>query len=215
LSARELVSLHARLAGVAVTRIAGRVDDVLELVGLAPHRDRRVRTFSKGMLQRVGLAQAIVHQPDVIFLDEPTSGLDPIGRRMVRDILRAERERGATVFLNSHLLGEIEVTCDRVAFIRDGEVVATQDLGVEERRATRVRIRVDGLSSDAYMSLEQFSTSIVREEGNVILALESRDTLPAVIRHLVDARAEIYEVVPQREPLEDLFVRIMGEDRGL
>lgn len=215
LSARELVSLHARLSGVDATRIAARVDEVLDLVGLAPHRDRRVRTFSKGMLQRVGLAQAIVHKPDVIFLDEPTSGLDPIGRRMVRDILRAERERGATVFLNSHLLGEIEVTCDRVVFIRGGEVVATQELGVEQRRATRVRIRADGMSPDAYATLEQFSTSVVREEGNVILVLESRDTLPTVIRQLVHAQAEIYEVVPQREPLEDLFVRIMGEDSGL
>ena len=86
------------------------------------------------MLQRLGLAQALVHEPDLVFLDEPTSGLDPMGRRMVRDVIRAQRDRGATVFLNSHLLSEIEVTCDRVAFIKDGEVVASQDLRADERR---------------------------------------------------------------------------------
>ena len=98
---------------------------LIDLVGLAPHRDKRLQNFSKGMLQRIGLAQALIHEPELIFLDEPTSGLDPMGRRLVRDIIRAQRERGATVFLNSHLLSEIEITCDQVVFIREGEVVTT------------------------------------------------------------------------------------------
>src|SRR5712671_5680542 len=127
LTAAELLHLHGRLCGMSSSTLRDRVPAVLDMVGLASHRSQRLRGFSKGMLQRVGLAQALVHEPGIIFLDEPTSGLDPMGRRMVRDILRAQRDRGATVFLNSHLLGEVEVTCDRVVFIRDGEVVATRD----------------------------------------------------------------------------------------
>ena len=127
LTAAELLHLHGRLCGMSSAKLRRRVPEVLELVALTPHINRRLRGFSKGMLQRVGLAQALVHEPDIIFLDEPTSGLDPMGRRMVRTSSR-QRDRGATVFLNSHLLGEIEITCDRVVFIRDGEVVASKDL---------------------------------------------------------------------------------------
>src|ERR1017187_9160998 len=98
---------------------------MLDVVGLRSHQEKQLRNFSKGMLQRIGLAQALLNEPDLIFLDEPTSGLDPFGRRLVRDIIKAQRARGATVLLNSHLLGEVEITCDRVAFIRDGEVLET------------------------------------------------------------------------------------------
>jgi ABC-2 type transport system ATP-binding protein len=105
-----------------------------DLVGIAAHRERRLRGFSKGMLQRLGLAQALIHEPEVVFLDEPTSGLDPMGRRMVRDIIRAQRERGTTVFLNSHLLSEIEVTCDRVAFSRTARSSRATTCGSRTRR---------------------------------------------------------------------------------
>ena len=215
LTATELVSLHGRLAGMRRAGLRSRVDDVLELVGLAPHRHRRVGTFSKGMLQRVGLAQALVHEPDVIFLDEPTSGLDPIGRRLVRDILRTQRDRGATVFLNSHLLGEIEITCDRVVFIREGEVVAMQQLGERAEGASTVRIRAEKVPDDAAGALARWTSSVERTGDGIVVQLRSRDVLPEVIRALAASGADIYEVAPQREPLEELFVRIMGEDRGL
>lgn len=215
LTATELVILHARLAGVPEERVARRAAEVLELVGLGPHRERRVRTFSKGMLQRAGLAQALVHEPDVIFLDEPTSGLDPIGRRMVRDILRAQRDRGATVFLNSHLLGEIEITCDRVVFIREGEVVATETLTGVPRPELRVRIRATDIPADAHAAVERLSMSVSRDGDGLVLALSGRERLPAVIRALATSGASVYEVLPHKEPLEELFVRIMGQDQGL
>ena len=104
LTSGELLELHGRLNGMTSARLRERVPVMLEMVGLAPHRDKRVRDFSKGMMQRIGLAQALIHEPEIVFLDEPTSGLDPMGRRLVRDVIRAQRERGATVFLNSHLL---------------------------------------------------------------------------------------------------------------
>ena len=95
---------------------------------MSGYSDLRLRAFSKGMLQRIGLAQALLNQPDLVILDEPTSGLDPVGRRLVRDIIRDFRIRGTTVFLNSHLLSEVEITCDRVAFIKHGQVIQTSDL---------------------------------------------------------------------------------------
>src|SRR6202035_5706803 len=141
LTAFELLKFHGRLYGMTAARLRERVPALLELVGLTPHREKRLRDFSKAMLQRIGLAQALIHEPELVFLDEPTSGLDPMGRRLVRDIIGAERERGATVFLNSHILSEIEITCDQVAFIRDGEIVTTRDLRAAEEEKVRVTVR--------------------------------------------------------------------------
>src|SRR5262249_42785271 len=122
LTGAELLKLHGRLYGMSHTTLRERIPALLDLVGLTPHRDKRLGDYSKGMLQRIGLAQALLNEPELIFLDEPTSGLDPVGRRLVRDIIKAQRDRGATVLLNSHLLGEVEITCDRVAFLKHGEV---------------------------------------------------------------------------------------------
>jgi ABC-2 type transport system ATP-binding protein len=215
LTAAELLRLHGRLCGMSSAAVQRRVPAVLDLVGLAPHADVRLRTFSKGMLQRIGLAQAVVHEPDILFLDEPTSGLDPMGRRLVRDILRAQRERGATVFLNSHLLSEIEVTCDRVAFIRDGEVVASQELRPVSQDEIHVVVRARAVSPEAMAGLANW-TSNAKREGEVLrFGVRTTDVLPDIMRHLVGSGADVFELTAERESLEDLFVRIMGEDRGL
>ena len=215
LTAAELIRLHGRLCGMHSDKLRQRVPEVLELVGLTPHIDRRVRGFSKGMLQRLGLAQALVHEPQIIFLDEPTSGLDPMGRRLVRDILRAQRERGATVFLNSHLLGEIEITCDRVVFIKDGEVVAEQDLHAAAEKQVRVVVKARNVSQHAIDGLSTWSTSTSYENGRLIFTAASSEALPDALRFLVASGVDIFEFTPERMSLEDLFVKIMGEDRGL
>src|ERR1700737_286229 len=115
------------------------------------------------MLQRICLAQALIHAPDLIFLDEPTSGLDPMGRRLVRDIIRAQRERGATVFLNSHILSEIEITCDEGVFIRDGEVVTSRDLRTQNGEEVRVVVRARKLTQEAVAGLARWSKSTVAD----------------------------------------------------
>jgi ABC-2 type transport system ATP-binding protein len=215
LTAAELLQLHGRLCGMSSVALRRRIPEVVALVGLASHADQRLRTFSKGMLQRIGLAQALVHEPDILFLDEPTSGLDPMGRRLVRDILRAERERGATVFLNSHLLSEIEVTCDRVAFIRDGEVVASRELKPSSEDDVHVVVRAQRVSPEAMAGLARW-TSDAKQEGEYLrFGVRAKDVLPDVLRHLVGSGADVFELTAERESLEDLFVRIMGEDRGL
>jgi ABC-2 type transport system ATP-binding protein len=215
LTAAELLALHGRLSGVPASTLRDRVPALLDLVGLTPHRDKRLQNFSKGMLQRIGLAQALVHEPELIFLDEPTSGLDPMGRRMVRDIIRAQRDRGATVFLNSHLLSEIEITCDEVAFLRDGEVVASRDLRTPDAEEVRVLVRARKLTQEAVAGLAPWSTSTLLDDEQLTLTTRSQDVLPDVLRHLVAAGADVYQFTPQRLSLEDLFLKIMGEDRGL
>jgi ABC-2 type transport system ATP-binding protein len=128
LTASEFLHLHADLYQIPHASSQKRIPELLELVSLTSHSDKKLRQFSKGMLQRIGIAQALLNQPKLVILDEPTSGLDPVGRRLVRDIIRELRERGTTVFLNSHLLSEVEITCDRVAFIKHGEVLQVSAL---------------------------------------------------------------------------------------
>jgi len=215
LTPAELLKLHGRLYGTSHTVLRERIPALLGLVGLTPHRDKRLRDFSKGMLQRIGLAQALLNEPDLIFLDEPTSGLDPFGRRLVREIIKAQRDRGATVLLNSHLLGEVEITCDRVAFIKDGEVVETRQLDGESEEQITVSIRAVNVTVEAVNGLLQW-TSLVRPEGErLTLTLSSSTLLPEVVRYLVAKGADVYEVTPRRLSLEERFLEIAGSDGGL
>ena len=215
LTATELLELHGRLCGMSAEKLRERVPLLLEMVGLTPHREKQLHEFSKGMLQRIGLAQALIHEPELIFLDEPTSGLDPMGRRLVRDVIRAQRERGATVFLNSHLLSEVEITCDQVAFLKDGEVVAQRDLRAHPDDEVRVAIRARNLSPVAIAGLTKRSTSAQLDGERLTLITRSTADLPDILRYLVAAGADIFEFTPERLSLEDLFMKIMGEDRGL
>ena len=214
LTPAELLHLHGRLCGVASSELSQRVPALIDLVGLTPHIDKRLQNFSKGMLQRIGLAQALIHEPDIIFLDEPTSGLDPLGRRMVRDIIRAQRDRGATVFLNSHLLSEIEITCDQVVFIREGEVVTSRDMRKQHEEAVCVEVRARRLSSQCVPGLARWADSVKVDEERLTLTAQSRETLPEILSYLVTAGAEVYQFTPQRLSLEELFISVMGEDRG-
>jgi ABC-2 type transport system ATP-binding protein len=138
-----------------------------------------------------------------------------MGRRLVRDIIRAQRDRGATVFLNSHLLSEIEITCDEVVFIRDGEVVTSRDLRTANGEEIRVVVRARKLTQQAIAGLAPWSMSTLLEEDQLTLTTRSQDVLPDILRHLIAAGADVYQFTPQRLSLEDLFLKIMGEDRGL
>jgi ABC-2 type transport system ATP-binding protein len=215
LASEELLTLHGRLYGMSHVELRRRIPALLDLVGLTPHRDKRLREFSKGMLQRIGLAQALLNDPDLIFLDEPTTGLDPVGRRLVRDIIKSQRERGATVLLNSHLLGEVEITCDRVAFIKEGEVVETRDLSSSLEEQTDVTIRAAHVSPDAVAALQALARSVRMEGEHLALSVTSTSLLPKIVRCLVEKGAEVYEVTPQRLSLEERFLQIVGSDGGL
>src|SRR6516225_2283050 len=211
----ELLNLHGRLYGMSHTELRDRALSLLDLVGLTPHHEKRLRDFSKGMLQRIGLAQALLNEPDLIFLDEPTSGLDPVGRRLVRDIIRAQRDCGATVLLNSHLLGEVEVTCNRVAFIKDGEVVETRQLNDGNEEQTTVSIRAAKLTAETAGGLSRWSQSVRVEGERLKLSVSSSAVVPQIVHYLVASGADVYEVTPERLSLEERFLEIVGTDGGL
>ena len=215
LTAREFLTLHGQLLRMKADDLAARMDELLERVGLADYQNKLLRTFSKGMLQRVGLAQALLNRPAIIFLDEPTSGLDPVGRRLVRDVIREIRAQGTSVFLNSHLLSEIEVTCDRVAFIRHGEVVRVLDLKSFDTDQTSVTIRVSKLSAESLAGLSQWGKDIQMDGEHISLVIQSEAVLPEITRYLVTQKGEVYAITPNRMSLEDIFIETVGKDGGL
>lgn len=215
LSAEEFLTLHGQLHRMARPLLRQRIADLLDLVGLTAFRTKQLRTFSKGMLQRIGLAQALLNRPDLVFLDEPTSGLDPVGRRLVRDIIRDLRGQGTTVFLNSHLLSEVEITCDRVAFIKRGEVVRVSELQTLVEGETSVILRAGRLTPEILSGLAQWARDVRVDGGHVTFTITSESSLPAIAHYLVDCGAEIYALTPQRLSLEDLFIQLTGTDGGL
>ena len=215
LSAEEFLTVHGRLYGMAPGRLAARMAELLEQVGLAEFRRKQLRTFSKGMLQRIGLAQALLNEPALVFLDEPTSGLDPVGRRLVRDIIRGLRNQGTTVFLNSHLLSEVEITCDRVAFIKHGEVVRISPLKTILEGETHVLVRAAGLTPDLLSGMAAMSHDLRADGEQVTLTVAGEAQVPALARYLVAGGAQVYAITPQRLSLEDLFIEVVGTDGGL
>ena len=188
-TADEVLSLHQRLAHSA--RGAGERKDLLELVGLADARERKVEAMSKGMQQRLGIAQALVGSPRLLFLDEPTSALDPAGRRSVRGILEELRSRGIAVLLNSHLLSEVELVCDRVAILLDGNVVAAG--------------RPDDLMRPRGVELET-------QAGTRMVEGASRKDVPQIVADLVAAGDHVYGVRVLRSTLEDVYLDAVGEE---
>jgi len=167
------------------------------------------------MLQRIGLAQALLNKPRLVFLDEPTSGLDPVGRVLVRDIIRELRGEGTCVFLNSHLLSEIEVTCDRVAFISHGEVIRLLELAALDTGQVTVTIRVAGLSSETASGLSPWAEAIHLEDNRLTLTARNEETLPEINRYLVTHGVAVYEIAPKRVSLEELFIETVGKEGGL
>src|SRR5215831_13678800 len=215
LTAGELLRVHGRLYGMARGSLESRAFALLELVGLAAHSDKPLREFSKGMLQRIGLAQALLNEPELIFLDEPTSGLDPIGRRLVRDIIKAQRERGATVFLNSHLLSEVEITCDRVAFIKRGRVLETRAIQTWIDGETTVSLRARKLDAQILAGLTKWGAVIHSDAERLSLTVGTSDVIPDLLRYLVRSGVDVFEVTPHRLSLEERFLQVVGEDGGL
>ena len=215
LTANEFLELHGQLLGMTSRDLTLRRDSLLERVGLTEFRHKQLRTFSKGMLQRIGLAQALMNRPALVFLDEPTSGLDPVGRRLVRDIIHELRDEGTSVFLNSHLLSEIEVTCNRVAFIRHGEVVRVMEMSALDKNLSMLTIRAAGLAAGIVSGLDQWGEDIRVDGDHLTMTIRSELDLPAINRYLVSHVLQVYALTPNRVSLEEIFIDTLGEDGGL
>jgi len=215
LTAGEFLWLNGELLGLEGQALKSRRDELLERVGLAPFRNKQLRTFSKGMLQRIGLAQALLNHPALVFLDEPTSGLDPIGRRLVRDVIHELRNEGTCVFLNSHLLSEIEVTCDRVAFIRHGEVVRSLNLDSLDGNHSVVTIRASGLTPAMVAEMARWGRDIQANGEQLTLTVHNDASIAEINRYLVAQGANLFAISPRRLSLEDIFIETVGKDGGL
>ncbi len=215
LTGREILGFYARLSGVPRAGMRARVDSLLEWVGLASAADVRLRTYSKGMLQRIGIAQALVHDPSVVFLDEPMSGLDPIGRKEVRDLILRLRSEGKTVFMSTHILSDVEMVCDRVAIIVRGRIRfegATHEfLAGGEPEADVVLAR---LSPEVAASLEeQFQARLRGVDDRIELRVAEKLVNP-LLHAAIAAGAEVVSVTQHRMSLESIFLSAVAEDRA-
>jgi ABC-2 type transport system ATP-binding protein len=208
----EVLRIHCELARLPRAAWRSEYARVLELVGLADRADDHVRTYSKGMQQRLGLAAALLGTPELVFLDEPTSALDPVGRYDVRKVIHHLRDQGTAVFLNSHLLTEVEMVCDRVAMVDRGRVIATGTLdALLGGRACRVR--VTGLDARQRQSLvKEFGRADDDGEWIVFRGLEP-ERVPDVVAEVVRLGGRVYAVEPRHETLEDRFLQLLGEGR--
>jgi ABC-2 type transport system ATP-binding protein len=212
LSAREVLALHAALAGLAPHTRGAEIDRVLALAGLDARADDRTGGFSKGMQQRLGLAAALLGDPAVVILDEPTSALDPVGRGDVRAIIRDARERGSAVLLNSHLLGEVERLCDRVAIVHRGRVVASGALG-DLLGEPAVRLRVTGLPPGAATDAGPLAAfgPVTDEDGWLAIRPLDPERIPDVVAAVVALGGRVHAVDPARRSLEDVFLDVVRE----
>ena len=210
LTAREVLLLHCELAGVDRAAWSREIEDALAVVGLQDRGSSRVGTFSKGMQQRLGLGVALLGDPELVLLDEPTSALDPVGRHDVREIIRGLRDRGVTVFLNSHLLSEVEQVCDRVAVVDRGKVIAEGTLD-ELLRSDTVRMRVSGLPRGAKDQLAPFGA--IDEDGDwLVVRGVDADRVPDLVAHVIGLGGRVHAVEPRHETLEDRFLRLLSGD---
>ncbi len=214
LTGGQVLSAFGRLAGVSPAVLHRRIPELLELVGMSAWPKMKVRKYSKGMMQRLGLAQALVNNPDLLFLDEPTDGVDPIGRKEIRDILKNLRNQGKTIFLNSHLLSEVELISDQVAILDRGRLLkvgTVDELTTSERIVYTIGIEgalTDGIRQEAaamVMKLKEENGRVVAELGNV-------DELKRVIDLFRKHGITVTSVVRQKNSLEESFITLIKRE---
>lgn len=207
LTAREFLFFYGELAGLDRMVLDARVSELLDLVGLGHAAHRQLRKFSKGMLQRVGLAQAIIHDPELVVLDEPMSGLDPIGRKQVRDLILRLREQGKTVFFSSHIIPDVEMICDRVGIVMKGKLLAAGR--VDElaglAHAQSVEIVCDGLAPQRLHAIRRMATEIVQRGKHSLIVLPGPDSVDDVVKMIHAQGGRLLAVTPQKGSLEELF----------
>jgi ABC-2 type transport system ATP-binding protein len=207
----ELLHYYGRLFGLSDSVRRQRVESLLQLVGLWESRRLTVGKYSRGMLQRLGLAQALINDPDLVILDEPAGGLDPIGRREMRDALLQLRERGKTVFLSSHILAEVETVCDRVAILHQGRLAAVGRIGDLLAESREMELTVHGMNGQLTTRLEKIPGVSIRQGTDATVVVLPEQSLVFQAIDLVRGMGgQIVSLGAKRERLEDLFVKLVG-----
>ena len=207
LTAEEFLGFYGRLAGLSRAAITQRVTDLLELVGLVDARTRQLRKFSKGMLQRVGLAQALIHDPELIILDEPMTGLDPVGRKQVRDLILSLRDCGKTVCFSTHILHDVEMICDRVGIVMKGRLVASGrvDELVRQDHTRSVEVVCQQLKVEGNVFIHSLATRVLQQGQQCLIVLPSPDAVDALVGEIRRQGGRLLSVTPHKASLEDLF----------
>ena len=208
LTAEEFLRFYGRLAGLHRETVQQRVPQLLERVGLTEARHRQLRKFSKGMLQRIGLAQALIHDPELIILDEPMSGLDPIGRKEVRDLILSLRDQGKTVFFSTHIVSDVEMICDRVGILAKGRMLTSgriEDL-VNEHVAQSVEVVCDGVIGDELAEVKSRAIRILQRGDRCLMILPGQNCLEEVLATLRHAGGKLVSVIPHKGSLEEIFL---------
>lgn len=209
----DLLNFHSRLYGLLPS--AKRNSKVLDRVGMSGREQTKVGACSKGMRQRLGLACALLPQPDLVFLDEPTSALDPVGRKEVRDIIVSLKQEGTTVFLNSHLLSEVESVSDSITIIYQGKIVRSGNMQEMLNTRPAVRIVCNELDSNVLTDLKirfDARVKVQKEDGSFLMTLKSQSQIPDVAVYLVEQGVRLYELMPVYQTLEQVFLKAVGEE---
>jgi len=215
LTGEEFLRFYGQLFRLDGQRLADRITDLLELVGLRDARRLQLRKFSKGMLQRVGIAQALINDPSLVILDEPMSGLDPIGRKEIRDLIFRLKERGKTVFFSSHILHDAEMLCDRVGMLVQGKLVAlgrvAELLGAASTQS--IEVVVDGLDAEGLAMLETMAHRVVAQGSRVLCVMNGQGRVNDLLDLARARQATVLSLTPQKSSLEDLFIREVREQQ--
>lgn len=215
LTAEEFLCFYGQLAGLDGVKLRERIVELLELVGMTQARHRQLRKFSKGMLQRVGLAQALIHDPELVVLDEPMSGLDPIGRKQVRDLILNLRDRGKTVCFSTHVIPDVELICDRVVVVVKGRLLASGPVDelMNRRHTQTVEIVFEGVDPHSVNALTASATRVLEQGRRALTVLPGPDQVDDVIRAIHAKGGRLVSVTPQKGSLEELFFAQTGAPR--
>ena len=214
LTGEGVIRWFARLSGVPGPEIGTRSAALLERVGLTRWAGVRLRKYSKGMVQRLGLAVALVHRPDLLFLDEPTDGVDPVGRAEIRRILLEEKERGTAIFINSHLLSEIERTCNRVAIVSQGRILRSGTVAELTERGLSYRVDAGTVAPPVMERIRALAASVEATNGSLHLRVGSLEALNLCLDSLRGSGNLIRQVTPEKTTLEESFIQILGSEEA-
>ncbi|MBI4535513.1 MAG: ABC transporter ATP-binding protein [Ignavibacteriae bacterium] len=213
LTGEQVLLYFGQLSGVGRSDVKSRITPLLELVGMSQWRRMKVRRYSKGMMQRIGLAQALINDPEVIFLDEPTDGVDPVGRKEIRDILQNLKRQGKTIFLNSHLLSEVELISDRVAILDKGRLLTTGTVDELTAGGYQYQIGIEGTLADTVRNEASAMVMNIQVNGNTLSAeLKTTAELNRLIDLLRRNNIPITSIIKKRDTLEDSFINLIKRE---
>lgn len=214
LTGKEFLTFYAELYGMGKASREDRIKYLLSLVRMEHAADTQLRKYSRGMLQRIGLAQALINDPKLLFLDEPLSGLDPIGRKEMRDIILAQKDAGKTVFFNSHILSDVEIVADRVGIVLKGELKQIGKISeLLDQSIATYEVTITGWNEKMSEIISPLAREVRQEEAETLVVLDNEDQVDTVLKTVSDNKGRVISLIPHRESLEDLFIQqVKGEE---